>query len=131
MLGLEAISAHNGWAMAVTGIIIVMGGLSILAFIISQLHKIIGLFEQKKKAPPPFVQPAADINTLNDPEAAARIYRPLTADLGESFPLAELYRISEKEKLPHPHLTIRALLDAEYLQPLGEGIFCWKNEAQQ
>ena len=85
MLGLEAISAHNGWAMAITGTIIVMGGLSILAFIISQLHKIIGLFEKRKKAPPHFVPPAADIDVLNDLEAAARMYRPLTADLGDVF----------------------------------------------
>jgi len=131
MLGLEAISAHNGWAMAVTGTIIVMGGLSILAFIISQLHKIIGLFEKKKKAPPPFVQPQADIDILNDLEAAARMYKPLTADLGDRFHLTDLYRLFEKENLPHPHLTISALRAAEYLQPLGEGLFSWKNEDQQ
>jgi Na+-transporting methylmalonyl-CoA/oxaloacetate decarboxylase gamma subunit len=131
MLGLEAISAHNGWAMAITGTIIVMCGLSLLAFIISQLHKIIGLFEKRKEAVPHFVRPAADFDTLNDLEAAARIYKPLTANLGDSFHLTELYRIFEKEKLPHPHLTIRALRAAEYLQPLGEGIFCWKNEDQQ
>jgi hypothetical protein len=126
MLGLEAISAHNGWAMAVTGTIIVMGGLAILAFIISQLHKIIWLFEKRQQAPPHFVQPADNINILNDLEAAARMYKPLTANLGDSFHLAELYRVFEKEKLPHPHLTIRALRAAEYLEPLGEGVFRWK-----
>ena len=40
------------------------------------------------------------------------------------------YRIFEEEKLPHPHLTIRALRAAEYLQPLGEGIFRWKEGIQ-
>ena len=49
MFGLKAVSAHNGWAMAAAGAIIVMCGLSVLAFIISQLHKIVGLFEEKKK----------------------------------------------------------------------------------
>ena len=130
MLGLEAISAHNGWAMAITGTIIVMGGLAVLAFIISQLHKIILLFEKRQEAPPHFIQPAASINILNDLEAAARIYRPLTAHLGDSFHLAELYRIFEEERLPHPHLTIRALRAAEYLQPLSEGIFRWKEGIQ-
>jgi len=128
MLGLEAISAHNGWAMAVTGTIIVMGGLSVLAFIISQLHKIIGLFEKKKKAPPQFIQPQGDIDILNDLEAAFRLYKPLTAALGEHFHLADLYRIFEKENLPHPHLTISALRTAEYLEPLGEGLFSWKKD---
>jgi hypothetical protein len=126
MLGLEAISAHNGWAMAVTGTIIVMGGLAILAFIISQLHKIIWLFEKRLEAPPHFVQPSDKINILNDLESTARMYKPLTANLGDSFHLAELYRVFEEEKLPHPHLTIRALRAAEYLKPIGEGVFRWK-----
>jgi len=127
MLGLQAISAQNGWAMAVTGTIIVMGGLAILAIIISQLHKIIGLFEEREKKPPlQFVPPPADIDILNDLETAARIYRPLTANLGESFPLAELYRIFAEKNQPHPHLTISALRNAEYLLPLGDGLFRWK-----
>ena len=126
MFGLEAISAHNGWAMAITGIIIVMGGLSVLAFLISQLHKVIGLFEEKKKAAHPIAEPLTDSNILNDLETAARTYRPLTADLGDSFHLADLYRIFEKERLPHPHLTISALRAAEYLQSSGDGLFSWK-----
>ena len=128
MLGLEAISAHNGWAMAVTGIIIVMCGLSVLAFIISQLHKVIGLFEEKKKTAPHFVQPAADIDILNDLAVTTLLYQPLTAELGDSFPLAELYRIFERENLPHPHLTISALREAEYLLPSGDGLFIWKKD---
>ena len=128
MFGLEAISAHNGWAMAVTGTIIVMCGLSALAFIISQLHKIIGLFEEKKKETPPPAQPSADIDILNDLPVTALLYQPLTAELGDSFPLAELYRIFERESLPHPHLTISALREAEYLRPSGEGLFSWKKD---
>ncbi|MFC1843973.1 OadG family protein [Thermodesulfobacteriota bacterium] len=131
MIGLQAISAHNGWAMAVTGSIIVMGGLSILAFIISQLHKMIGLFEKKKKEASPFAKPAADIDVLSDLAATARMYQPLTADLGDSFHLADLYRIFEREQLPHPHLTISALREAEYLQSLGDGYFGWKIDSDK
>ena len=126
MIGLEAISAHNGWAMAITGSIIVMCGLSALAFIISQLHKIIGLFEKKKKEASSFAHPSTDIDILNDLPVTALLYQPLTAELGDSFPLAELYRIFERESLPHPHLTISALREAEYLLPSGEGLFSWK-----
>ncbi len=128
MIGLEAISEHNGWAMAVTGIIIVMLGLSVLAFIISQLHKIIGLFEEKKKGVQHAAESAADIDTLNEPGAAALMYQPFTADLGDSFPLAELYRILEEKKQPHPHLTINTLRQAGYLQPEGNGLFSWKKD---
>jgi len=131
MVGLQAISAHNGWAMAITGSIIVMGGLSVLAFIISQLHKMIGLFEKKKKEAPHFSKPVADIDVLNDPAATARMYQPLTADLGDSFLLADLYRIFEREQLPHPHLTISALREAKHLQSLGDGLFSWKKDSDK
>ena len=128
MIGLQAISAHNGWAMAITGAIIVMCGLSALAFIISQLHKVIGLFEKKKAAALHPAQPPAEIDILNDLAAAARLYQPMTADLGEKFPLSQLYSIFEKESLPHPHLTINAMREAGYLQPAGEGLFSWKKD---
>lgn len=49
LYGLEAISANNGWAMAITGPLIVMSGLSILAIIISQLHKMVAIFDKKEK----------------------------------------------------------------------------------
>ncbi len=49
MYGLEAINAYNGWAMAITGPLIVMGGLSILSIIISQLHKVVALFDKKEE----------------------------------------------------------------------------------
>ncbi len=128
MFGLKAVSAHNGWAMAAAGAIIVMCGLSVLAFIISQLHRIIGVFEGRKKAPPPAEPEPVEIDALGDPAGAALLYRPLTEELGDSFALAELYRIFEREDLPHPHLTISALREAEYLLPAGEGLFCWKKQ---
>ena len=109
MIGLQAISAHNGWAMAITGSIIVMTGLAVLAFTIT----------------------AADIDVFADLAATARIYQPLTADLGDSFHLADLYRVFEKEQLPHPHLTISALREAKYLQSLGEGYFGWKIDSDK
>ena len=52
MLGIENITAHNGWAMAITGGFIVFAGLSLLPFAIAQLHKIILFIEkmtQKEK----------------------------------------------------------------------------------
>jgi hypothetical protein len=127
MIGLEAISAHNGWAMAVTGTLIVMSGLALLAFIISQLHKVIGIFE-KKKGPAHATLQASGVNILSDLEATARMYKPLTKDLGDTFQLAQLYRLFEKEGLPHPHLTIRALRATKYLQRSGEGLFSWKKD---
>lgn len=139
MLGIDAITANNGWAMALTGACIVMTGLAVLSFVISQLHKIIALTEGKEKHSiskaepvPPEVGPvvaelAAEIDILDDLPAAARIYSSLTADLGEVFSLAALHQISQKENLPHPHITIMALRGAGFLAPVGEGNFTWKN----
>ena len=136
MQGIAAITANNGWAMAAAGACIVMVGLAILSFVISQLHKFIALFEGKQKHnPAPSAEsktPAADlaaaeIDILNDLPAAARLYRAFTGDLGDNFPLVTLYRIFEKENQPHPHITIMALRNAGYLVPVGEGQFCWKN----
>ena len=138
MLGIDAITANNGWAMAFTGACIVMTGLALLAFVISQLHRIIALTEGKgngKKHSIPDPEPAtravdqlaAEIDLLDDLPAAARFYSSLTVDLGEVFPLAGLYRICQKENLPHPHITIMALRGAGYLIPDGEGNFSWTN----
>lgn len=137
--GFAAISAQNGWAMALAGACIVMTGLSLLAFIISQLHKIVQLVEKKAKKAEKTEKPtpekavsktefiSVEENILNDLAAAAKIYMPLTAGLGETFELSMLYKVFETENLPHPHITIRALREAGYLAPAGEGSFSWKN----
>lgn len=136
MLGIDAITANNGWAMAFTGACIVMTGLALLAFVISQLHKVIALTEGKGKkhsipkpepAPPAIDLSAVDIDILDDISAAARIYSPLTQEIGEAFPLTVLYKIFQKENLPHPHITISALRGAGFLVPVGDGNFSWKN----
>jgi hypothetical protein len=132
--GLAAISANNGWAMAVAGAIIVMCGLAALSFIISQLHRMIALFENirgTKEEPvdsePSLAQLSMEIDILDDLAAAARIFRPLTEQLGDRFELSKLYNAFRKEDLPHPHLTIRALREGGFLLQTGEGTFCWKS----
>jgi hypothetical protein len=135
--GLAAISAQNGWAMALAGACIVMTGLAVLSFIISQLHKIVNMIEKRTEKPTPektisISEPAPESlsveeNILDDLAAAASIYKPLTAGLGDTFELTKLYQIFVKENLPHPHITIRALREAGYLSPAGEGSFSWNN----
>jgi len=132
LTGLQAITAQNGWAMAITGALIVMAGLAAQSFIISQLHRIITLFERRPKdsaqrmASPATGLAAAEADLLNDVAAAARIYQPLTAELGDQFELSMLYQVFTRENLPHPHLTIRSLRECGFLVPIGEGLFCWK-----
>ena len=134
--GLDAITAHNGWAMAATGACIVITGLSVLSFIISQLHRILGLLEKDDDAPlvaseestatAPVVE-ADSIDPLSDLAATATKYRALTAQLGETFGLAQLYQALEAAKDPHPHITVRELKTTGYLVAAEEGSFSWSD----
>jgi len=136
LYGLEAINACNGWAMAIAGAIIVMLGLAILAFVISQLHNVLDFLE---KHTTPKTEAAA-LNTKEsaekkyDPERpflnmveAVKHYRNASMDLGARFELKELYTIFYHSGFPHPHLTIRSLRENGYLVSGGEGYFTWKD----
>ena len=56
----------------------------------------------------------------------ATLYKPLVEQLGPSFQLSELYAVSSKHGLPHPHLTIKSFREAGILVPQGGGVFSWK-----
>ncbi len=127
MFDFQLITANNGWAMALVGILIVMSGLSILSFIISQLHKLIAVFE--KKQTPSGATGSLEIPEKfpDDMEAVAKLYEPLVKQLSSTFSLDELYALTTENKYPHPHLTIRTFREAGILIPQGEGIFNWKS----
>ena len=134
--GLEAIQAHNGWAMAITGAVIVMIGLSILSFIISQLHRIIALVDgrnnrnSKKKAEKgPALIPESKLQRppLSDLGETMKQFQPLTLEIGNPFDLTALFQVFVQHDDPHPHLTIRSLREQGYLIPDGSGLFTWKH----
>ena len=136
MYGLEAIQAANGWAMAIAGAIIVMSGLAMLSFVISQLHKIVEFMEKRPKHDKKEAeQDAKETDALSyDPERplldigrAVEHYRKATQDLGQKFDLKDLYTIFYHSGFPHPHLTIRSLRENGYLVSSGEGYFTWKD----
>lgn len=131
--GLDAISAQNGWAMAITGIVIVMVGLALLSFVISQLHKVAALLEngfKKRSAAADAVSnrpQAATVSTtphLDLAEARERL-APLAAELGDSFELQQLYELANSNALPHVHLSIRGLRDSGVIIPAGDNRFVW------
>jgi len=129
--GIEAINHHNGWAMAIAGALIVLFGLALLSFVISQLHKFAALIENlaKKRSQPTETKvetDAAQQRSLLDINQLRERYRMLTADLGDTFELAKLYEIATESGLPHVHLTIRSLREAGILMPVGKGVFKWQ-----
>lgn len=136
MTGLEAINAHNGWAMAAVGATIVFCGLVILSFAISQIGRIVSYFEKQQPSDAPeepvFPTPSAPPVTfavpekyLDDPAEAAVYYQPLANQLGDTFPLTELYQLCEANKFPGVHLSIRRLREAGILAAEGNGFFRW------
>ena len=130
MYGLEAISAYNGWAMAITGPLIVMAGLTILSIIISQLHKVVAIFDKKaKQTTEPVVKSKDEISVPkilpNDILETAKIYQMLIDKLEQPFELRDLYQVAEQNNFPHPILTVSRLRDDGILIREGEGLFIW------
>jgi len=138
--GFENITANNGWAMAVIGASIVFSGLVILSFVISQIHKVLGLWEKRgarkerqqkasASSDAPTVQATAHkVHHLPSVNDLISIYRPLAGQLKEPFELAQLFEISKKMDLAHPHLSIKQLWDAGVLIAQGDGSFIWNKQ---
>lgn len=145
MSGLENIAAHNGWAMAAVGISIVFSGLILLSFVISQLHRILDLFERwhpsarknknrKQEKPLPENQlklPPTDTadaaNGIKNLEEIIRNYKMITHRLGEPFSLPKLLNLAEKHGLAKPYSTVNMLIMSEIIVADGNGFFIWKN----
>lgn len=137
MYGLEAISAYNGWAMAIAGPLIVLSGLAILAFLISQLHKVVAILERPEKKRREVEALAAQAEAEDkqkvmapdrlpsDISETATIYQPLIDQIEQPFQLKELYEMAQKHNFPHPYLTITSFREAKILVNVGEGLFTW------
>ena len=140
MYGFEAISMHNGWAMAIAGGLIVFSGLVVLSTVISQLHKVLDFFEDQinrykvkstlisneDPSARPESKPDRENRFLDDLDRVVDRYKTASESMGETFALTELYRLAKEMDAPHPHLTISYLKQHDFLVPLGDGIFSWR-----
>lgn len=137
MYGFEAITANNGWSMAIVGASIDFTGLVILSIIISQLHKLLEYWDNRKSRGNeseasllPADHKMTKGNAIPDifPQdilEVAKLYGPLIEKIGKSFQLTELYRIAQENKYPHPHLTITSFRQEGILVSEGDGLFSW------
>ncbi len=133
MYGLDAINAANGWSMALVGILIVFTGLSLLSFVISQLHKFLPSVEKTderpvESVPSPPKKPGPVESCPTDLKVQAALFEPMIEELASNFSLTELYAQAKEYNIPHPHLSISALREAAILVPLGDGVFSWDKE---
>ena len=140
MFGFENIAANNGWAMAVVGATTVFTGLVVLSFVISQVHKILMFWEKRDdyfgknkiqaqiEEPKTIKAPVSVSHHLPTVKELVSIYRPLVEQLKQPFDLIQLFEISNKMDLPHPHLSIKYLQEAGVLVPQGDGTFTWDKQ---
>jgi len=137
LYGFHAISVHNGWAMSISGALIVFSGLVVLSTAISQIHRILLFFENKyasfrnnnqiQENDAPEEQPDSSLpkEFPSDLNEIALLYSPLLEEIGDTFYLSDLYKIAKESNFPHPHITFTAFRDAKILTPHGEGVFSW------
>lgn len=136
MYGFEAITASNGWAMAVAGVIIVFSGLIVLSLTIAQLHKVLNFWEDRgsfyhrlNNAQPKKAVAGKTVAELDLPpelSEPARHLKLITHRLGEPFSLPKLLELAELSGIYHPHATTNRLIKSGFILPDGKGYFVWK-----
>ena len=135
MNGLDAINANNGWAIAAVGIIIVFAGLVILAFIISQLHKVLAFIENPKRFE--FLSSKKSngkedefvlSSLLKDQKESAKQLFLLVKTMEEHFSLPKLIRLAEISNIEKPYTNINNLLDSGIVEPDSKGYFLWNED---
>jgi hypothetical protein len=137
LFGFENITNNNGWAMAAVGASIVFSGLVALSFVISQIHKILALWEEREKylarfkkrllarAAEKIQAPDYAQRQFPDADELAEDYGPLVDQLKQPFTLSQLFEVARQNDLPHPHLSIQRLQEAGILVAQGDGTFTW------
>lgn len=136
MHGFEAISVNNGWEYALVGASIVFSGLVILSFVISQLHKLLLLwdnrasFRQTLKARWKSEPPASETKTFESTPSlveAKQQYKLLVERMGEPFSLPKLLKMAEGSGLHRPHAAINDLLQEGVILPDETGYYIWNS----
>ena len=130
MYGLEAIATHNGWAISVVGVTIVFTGLVLLSFAISQLHKLLDLWDNKHELKKKWARKKKQdplIFTEKQKEAA-RQFQLLARTLDDCFSLPRLLKMAELSGLDLPHANLANLLKSGIIKADQEGFFTWDRE---
>jgi Na+-transporting methylmalonyl-CoA/oxaloacetate decarboxylase gamma subunit len=132
LFGFEAIIAHDGLGISVIGISTVFVSLMLLSFAVSQIHKLIELWDKKntyyqrlKKPQQKDQKTPSDMPVPQDVQSASGQYKLLIEWIGEPFPLPKLLDLSEKCGLSRPHSTINELLKCKLIMPDENGYYVW------
>lgn len=138
LYGLEAIKAHNGWAISVVGVTIVFTGLVSLSALISQLHKLVSLYDNpgkiknlfasKSESAPRVVTPKKHLVLTEAQKQVCRQYNLLAQTMDDVISLPKLLRMAELSGLKDPHANMNLLLKSGMLCADEQGYFRWDED---
>jgi hypothetical protein len=126
--------------MAAVGATIVFSGLVVLSLAISQIHKILNLWDDREQLIRRFKRKPSAVSDQKPEETIykehrlpsvdelANGYRPLAEKLQAPFKLSQLFELANKNDFPHPHLSIQRLQEANILVAQGDGTFIWNEK---
>jgi len=137
--GFEAIAFFNGWRIAGAGVFIVFTALVTLSFVISQLHKLLTVWENKDE----YIKNAMQLFAKKEKVAvhpklrvsknfneSARQFNLLTKSLRDPFfSLPRLILLAKKVDISHPHATVNKLIQAKLIVPDDKGFYYWDHTA--
>ena len=138
MYGLEAINANNGWAISVVGVTIVFTGLTVLSLLISQLYKVLELYENPEKIKQWFTgkkssgreveEVSPDLISTEEEKEVAKQFSLLVRTMEDHFSLPRLLYLAQISGVKSPHSNLNRLLKAAIIFPDEDGFFCWNQE---
>ncbi len=148
MTGIDAIVHHNGFAMAAVGITIVFTALVTLSLVISQLHKLLLIWDDRRTyvkkvrhvfssaKPTEARSPQANeeilgLHYFDDIRESSRQFRILIQAMGEPFSLPELIRIAQSFGITHAYSTVSHLIVNHFIVPDGNGFYRWNQDADK
>ena len=141
MTGFNAIAAHNGWAIAALGVGIVFVGLTLLSLMISQLHRILtiwddrGRYLSRLRRSEQMGKKESEIACIVIPpgvKESVRKYHMLVRRIGEPIALPQLLDYAERCGLDRPHSTLNDLIRSGVLIPDQAGFYLWsRNIAEE
>lgn len=156
MYGLQAINSANGWMITFAGILIVFGGLVILAALIANLERLLNLWDRRAEllsrgrlhdhhepipadlvipeAEPTAADEAVEVITLSaDQMEALRYFQWISERLGEPFALPHLLDRAERHGVPRPYSHLAEMIELNLLVE-GEGdlqgFYSWRKDVR-
>lgn len=137
MTGLEAINANDGWSIALLGVSIVFSALVILSLTISQLHKVLGMWDNRsvylnkiktsRRMEVP-EEPDTCVFLPSGIQESARHFQLLVQHLGQPFALPKLLDYADRCGLTRPCSTLNNLIQTGAIVPTGDGYYTWNDK---